>query len=207
MALQTMNKRVSLVWFKNTDLRIHDHVPLMEAHRASDLVIHLYVADKFWFYNKMNELSIPKTGKFRRKFLRESILDLRNNLNDLNSHLILRYGTSSNIIPKIVDEFDVDAVYFHSEIHSDGKKIVNDVISNCYKMNSDKKIEFIPYYGGNTLYHRDDLPFDCMANIPDIFAQFKKKIMEKRVIDRKPVESLTKKACKPHPKLLSYNLL
>merc|ERR1712154_288018 len=65
--------------------------------------------------------------------------------------------------------------------------------------NDKKKIEFIPHWGGNTLYHPNDLPFDCMAKIPDTFTQFKK-IMETRAIVRKPVESLTEKACKPHPK-------
>merc|ERR1712154_79118 len=117
--------------------------------------------------NKVNELSIPKTGKFRCKFLKESILNLRNNLNHLGSDLIIRHGASSDIIPKIVDEFDVNAVYFHSEIHSDEQKIVKDVISNCSKINDKKKIQFIPHWGGNTLYHPKDLPFDCMANIPD----------------------------------------
>merc|ERR1712154_622334 len=81
-----------------------------------------------------------KTGKFRCKFLKESILNLRHNLNHFNSDLIIRYGSSSNIIPKIVDEFDVNAVYFHSEIHSEEQKIVKDVISNCSEINDKKKL-------------------------------------------------------------------
>ena len=202
MAASLVNntKRVSLVWFKNTDLRIHDHLPLLSAHKASDLVIHLMVIDQFWFYNKTSLLTIPKTGSFRCKFLKEAILDLRKNLNSINSELIIRYGTSSNIIPKIVEQYNVNNVYYHSEIHSEEQSIVNNVITNCNKI-TNNKINFHSHWGGNTLYDPRDLPWNDMQMTPDTFTKFRKAV-EKNTPIQKPVEPLTSKIAKPHPKLL-----
>ena len=199
------SKRVSLVWFKNTDLRIHDHLPLLHAHKSSDSVIHLMVIDKFWFCNKTQLLEIAKTGPFRCKFLKESILDLRQNLNKINSELIIKYGSSSSIIPNIVKEYNIDAIYYHSEIHSEEQKIVTDVITNCNQI-TNNKIKFISYWGGNTLYDPRDLPWKDMQNIPDTFTKFRKAV-EKDIVIQKPVEPLTEKLAKPHPKLLSVYLL
>ena len=198
-------KRTSLVWFKNTDLRLHDHLPLLTAHKSSDSVIHLMVIDKFWFNNKTELLGINKTGSFRCKFLKESILDLRKNLNKLNSQLIIRYGTSSNVIPSIIQKYNVSSVYYHSEIHSEEQSIVNNVITNCNKA-TNNKIKFIPNWGGNTLYDPKDLPWKDMKNTPDTFTKFRK-AMEKDGIIQKPVEPLSQNIVKPHPKLLRYFFL
>ena len=79
---------VGLVWFKNNDLRIHDHSPLLHAHEQCDEVIHLMVVDPFWFTDKTRLLGINKTGPFRCNFLREAIDDLRCTLQSLGSELV-----------------------------------------------------------------------------------------------------------------------
>jgi len=83
------SKRISLVWFKNTDLRLHDHLPLLTAHQSSDVVIHLMVIEPFWFHVKSRLLGLGKCGPARCKFLEEAIYDLRRNLNRLGSQLII----------------------------------------------------------------------------------------------------------------------
>ena len=139
-------KRISLVWFKNSDLRLHDHLPLIWAHDLSDYVIHLFVFDDFWFKNKTQNINIKKTGSFRCKFLIESVLNLRTNLNKINSQIIIRYGSSSNIIKNIINEYNVNKIYYHSEICSEEKAIVQNVIDN------NNNTEFISFWGGNTMY-------------------------------------------------------
>jgi len=194
-------KRTSLVWFKNTDLRLHDHLPLINAHKSSDSVIHLMVVDNFWFTNKSRLLHINKCGAFRCKFLMESILDLRRNLNALHSQLIVRFGDSAQIIPAIAQQFNVAAIYHHSEIHSEEQHIVDQVTKQCAKL-SNNQIKFVSYWGGNTMYHPDDLPFahnQNMNNLPDSFTKFRK-VMEQKAVIQEPVQPLTQKLCKPHPK-------
>ena len=100
---------MSVVWFKNTDLRLHDHLPLVNAHKSSDLVIHLMVMDNFWFRDKTRVLSLHKNGPYRCKFMKEAVLDLRSNLRNLGSELIIRFGSSSKIIPSIVSHDRAEA--------------------------------------------------------------------------------------------------
>ena len=86
------SRLLTAIRFKNNDLRLHDHLPLLNAHRSSDHVIHLMVVDKFWSHGTTRVLGIPKLGPFRCKFLKESILDLRQNLQRLNSALSPGHG-------------------------------------------------------------------------------------------------------------------
>jgi len=190
---------VSLVWFKNTDLRIHDHLPLLTAHRTSAAVIHLMVVDKFWSRGKTRVLGIPKWGPFRCKFIKESILDLRRNLEQLDSELIVRFGDSSSILPSIIERYAVRRVYYHSEIHSEEQAIVDRVIADCEER-VPHDVEFVASWGGNTLYDPQDMPWGSNTKrIPETFTAFRKAV-EKRIAVRDPLEALSRRQCRPHPK-------
>lgn len=148
-------KRISLVWYKNTDLRLHDHLPLLTAHKTSDEVIHLMVIDPFWFHVKSRLLKLGKCGPARCKFLRESIYDLRRNLNRLGSQLIIRHGQSADVIPEIADQYGVHEVHYHSELHSEEEAIVKAVKAKCkkrWKQRIGRWVEFKEYWGGIPLY-------------------------------------------------------
>ena len=150
------SKRVSLVWFKNTDLRLHDHLPLLTAHRSSDVVIHLMVIDPFWFHAKSRLLKLGKCGLARCKFVKESIYDLRRNLNRLGSQLIIRHGPSAEVLPRIIEQYGVREVHYHGEIHSEEQAIVDSVASICkkrWKQGVSRWVEFREQWGGNSLVH------------------------------------------------------
>lgn len=202
---------VGLVWFKNTDLRIHDHAPLLKAHHSCDEVIHLMVVDPFWFTDKTRLLDIQKSGIFRANFMRQSIADLRSSLQSIGSDLIVRFGNSADIIPSIVEQYAVDSVYFHDEIHSEEKSVVSQVISACQDKVS-HPVRFESSWGANTLCNVEDLPWDTISDIPETFSQFLKKFTlenyEKflenfgvlaNVPCRAPLDTLTRELCQLHP--------
>ena len=58
-----MNKS-SIVWYTFNDLRVHDHEPLLKAHRESESVNHVIFLDKRLF-TVSNYASIPKIGRPR----------------------------------------------------------------------------------------------------------------------------------------------
>ncbi len=67
----------ALVWFKQTDLRIADHEPLVKAHQSdASSVAHLFVFDPFWF-GTGRQSGLPKMAHYRAKFLLEAVADLR----------------------------------------------------------------------------------------------------------------------------------
>jgi len=200
---------IGLVWFKNSDLRIHDHAALLNAHRQCDEVIHLMVVDPFWFTEKTRLLAINKTGPFRCNFLREAIHDLRSTLRSLGSELIVRFGDSADIIPSIIDEFGVDSVHYHDEIHSDERSVVNKVVSKVNQqeqsLSEAARTQFVSYWGGNTLCDPSDLPWDSVSQIPDTFSQFLKAMAD--ILPNKPLDTLTAAHCRPHPAFVDIGVI
>ncbi len=109
------NKRI-LIWYRN-DLRIHDHEPLYQAIKQGALVIPFYCFDIRQF--KTTSFGFAKTGNFRGQFLLESVTNLRNSLQDLGSNLIIRKGYPETIIPELIKQLQIDAVYFYEEVTSE----------------------------------------------------------------------------------------
>jgi deoxyribodipyrimidine photo-lyase len=152
----------SLIWFRN-DLRIHDNETLIKGLQASQ-VLPLFCLDP----RKFGEtgFGFPKTGAFRTQFLLESLHDLRLNLQRIGADLIIRSGKPEEIIPKLVEEHDVDIVVASKEITTEEVDVENRLLE---KLNS--KISFT---WQSTLYHINDIPF-TKENIPDVFTPFRKK--------------------------------
>src|SRR6476646_4431909 len=149
-----------IVWFK-TDLRLSDNEVLLRAISHGDKVIPLYCFDHSHF--ETTRYGFQKTGKFRVKFLLESLTDLDANLRALGSGLLILRGKPEIEIPKIVAEYHVHAVYAKREVAFEEKQTEKLVEVALWKL----KCELLTY-STSTLYHAEDLPFS-ITNIPDVF--------------------------------------
>ncbi|MFY7803783.1 MAG: DASH family cryptochrome [Limnoraphis robusta] len=160
------DKRV-LIWYRN-DLRVHDHEPLHLATKAQAEIIPVYCFDPRQFGK--TSFGFPKTGAFRAQFLIESITDLRQSLQQLGSDLIIRSDFPETVIPELVKQFKIDAVYYYREVTSEelavetaleqALKPLGVALKSCW---------------GATLYDLDDLPFP-VSRIPELFTQFRKQV-------------------------------
>jgi deoxyribodipyrimidine photo-lyase len=74
-----------LVWFRN-DLRVEDNPALFNACKQHKKVIGIYFFDPR-LYEK-TKYGFVKTGKFRARFLIETVENLRSNLSNLNISLL-----------------------------------------------------------------------------------------------------------------------
>lgn len=83
----------AIVWFRN-NLRLHDNEALYRAQQY-DHVIPIFVVDPRWF-NKTS-FGFSKTGEHRAQFLIETLENLRSNLQDIGSNLIIRYGKAKDV--------------------------------------------------------------------------------------------------------------
>ncbi|MDJ0508132.1 MAG: DASH family cryptochrome [Crocosphaera sp.] len=167
------NKKV-LIWYRN-DLRFHDHEPLYQAIKENSLIIPLYCFDLRQF--QTTSFGFPKTGNFRAQFLLESVHDLRQSLKKLGSNLIIRTGYPEKIIPQLVKELLIDAVYFHEEVTAEEIR-VEKALKKALKP---LKVQIETFWGA-TLYHYDDLPFN-FNNLPEVFTSFRKKIEKNSTIN------------------------
>ena len=156
-----------LIWYRN-DLRLHDHEPLHLALKAKAQIIPVYCFDPRQF--GQTSFGFPKTGTFRAQFLRESLQDLRQSLQQRGSNLIVRTGYPETIIPELVKVLNVDAVYHYKEVTAEEVQ-VEMAVANALKPLA------VPLksHWGTTLYDIEDLPFS-IKRLPEVFTQFRKQV-------------------------------
>jgi len=97
----------TLVWFRGKDLRVADHLPLIEAAKAGE-VIPLFVVDPYFF-------AVPRARELpnRMRFLVSSLAELADGIASRGSRLLLVGGKSVELVPRIADALRVDRVVAH----------------------------------------------------------------------------------------------
>lgn len=161
-----MSKKI-LVWFRN-DLRLHDNEMLVEAIAKSDSILPVYILDRRSFGE--TKYGTLKTGNIRAQFILESVLGLRHALKQIGGNLLIAEGKPEDIIPLLVQEYEITEVYHHREVAREETHISTLVENALWKLRINLK-----HFIGHTLYNKEDLPFP-IKDIPDAFNQFKKKI-------------------------------
>ncbi|MDN3596532.1 DASH family cryptochrome [Zunongwangia endophytica] len=166
-----------LIWFEN-NLRIKDNEALAEACKSHDRTIAIYCFDPRKF--EITKYGFPKTGKFRAKFLLESITQLQQNLEKLNISLLIFQKKPEDIIPEIVENHKVEVIYFQKEWTSEEKEVIEAV------RNKLPNTEFRSFYS-QFLFHPEDIPYEDFSKIPKVYTEFRKKC-EKQVDVRDEIE-------------------
>lgn len=101
-----MEKITNIVWFKR-DLRLHDHRPLSEAAKAG-AVLPLYIVEPaLW--------QLPDSSPRHWHFIYDSLLDIKRELNELGSDLIIRIGEAVPVLEQLYRELGHFALYSHEE--------------------------------------------------------------------------------------------
>lgn len=155
----------SLYWFRN-DLRIADNAGFTQACET-DRTLAFYCFESKYFDS--GDFGIPKTGPFRAKFLLESLKDLEAELRKLKIPLIVTMGNAEAILPPIVQTFGIDSISLQEEWTRDETKSLAAV-----------RKSLPPDFPINTtydqfLYHPEDIPYEHVGKIPDVFTGFRKK--------------------------------
>jgi deoxyribodipyrimidine photo-lyase len=162
--LKSPQKNRILVWHRQ-DLRVADHAPLAQAVAEGAEVVALYCFDDRSFGS--TSAGFAKTGAFRAQFLIESIADLRQRYRSLGADLLVRCGKTAEIIALLVQELEIDRLYFHTYPTSEELSIEQAVIAQL-------KIPHRSWWG-HTLYSPADLPFK-ISELPELFTKFRKTV-------------------------------
>ncbi len=152
-----------LVWYRN-DLRTKDIESLYQASENHEKVIALYCFDPRHF--EENKIGLPKTGKFRAKFLIETVTQLKKNLEKLNISLLIFQEKPEEVLSELVDKYQVSAIYFQKEWTSEEKKVEDNLRKKF------PQVKFHSFYQ-QFLYHPDDIPYK-IDKIPKVFTEFRK---------------------------------
>lgn len=173
-----MNKKTSILWFRN-DLRLHDNESLIKAISSSDNILPVYVFDSRVFFGKTS-FGFRKTGKFRTKFIIESITSLQKSLRKLGADLLIRIGEPEEEIFKIAQQIKSCGVFCNRERTSEEVRVQDALEKRLWTIGQE-----LVYSRGKMLFHTADLPFP-VSQTPDIFSQFRKEV-EKYVPVRPPL--------------------
>jgi len=170
-------KTYSIVWFTN-NLRTQDNAVLNEAVKSQNKLIAVYYFDPRHY--AFNKYGFKKTEKFRAKFTIQSITDLKANLQKLNIPLLTYQNRAENILPILVEQFQVQSIYAQKEWTQeelDDHKAVKNVLPDSVSL----KTVYDQF-----LFHPEDVPIE-IENIPKVFTNFRK-IVEKKSFVRPIVE-------------------
>ena len=99
-------KTTNLFWFKK-DLRTFDNEALNEALKSGNVIPIYVVETDLW--------KLPDHSSRQWEFVRESLIDLKNSLNDIGLKLIIRVGNIEDVIKEFMERFHVEGIYSHEE--------------------------------------------------------------------------------------------
>jgi deoxyribodipyrimidine photo-lyase len=159
-------KRRAIVWFRQ-DLRLHDNEALTNALRMAEEVIPVYIFDDRIF-KSVTRFGFPKTGKFRARFILESVEDLQKNLRAKGSDLVVRNGHPEDILPELVIQTKASWVFCNRE-RTKEEVVVQDALEKKLWISGAELL----YSRGKMLYNTQDLPMP-VQHTPDSFTQFRK---------------------------------
>jgi deoxyribodipyrimidine photo-lyase len=159
-------KRRAIVWFRN-DLRLHDNEAVSTALRMADEVIPVYVFDERTVTGQ-TRFGFPKIGRYRTKFILESVEDLRRNIQSLGGDLIVRIGKPEYILSELAKQLKANWVLCNRERTHEEVLVQDALEQKLWTFGTE-----LLYTRGKMLLHTQDLPMP-VHHTPDIFTQFKK---------------------------------
>jgi deoxyribodipyrimidine photo-lyase len=168
-----------ILWFRQ-DLRLHDNEALTEALRYTDEVIPVYVFDERLFTGQTDKYGLRKTGRYRAKFIIESVEALRLALKEKGCDLVVRIGKPEEIIFELAKQVKSSWVFCNRERTRDEEAVQDRLERNLWSIGQEMR-----YSRGKLLYYTADLPFP-ITHTPDSFSQFRKEV-ERYVPVREPL--------------------
>ena len=183
-----MNRKVILVWFRN-DLRTSDNEVLYAAVEKSSFIIPVYIFDPRYY--GVSKEGMSYTGSHRHRYIVQSVAALKTKLQSLGGDLLTYEGLPEEIIPQLVQKYDVDEVYHHREVARRETRISELVEESLWQVKRNLR-----HFIGHTMYHKEDLPFP-IKDIPNDYNTFRKKVAKESFV-REILPDLDKISIPPH---------
>ena len=106
-------KTLGLYWL-TTDLRLHDNRNWINACCQVDELLCVYCVDPAWLEPNRYGLNLMSANRWR--FLKESLLSLDKQLQQLGQHLLVVYQHPLDAISRLASEFDVSVIYHSKQV-------------------------------------------------------------------------------------------
>ena len=97
-------EKITLFWFRR-DLRLEDNTGLYQSLLQEKNVLPLFIFDKL-ILDKLDEKSDPRV-----EFIHAQIAEIKAQLEQKQSSLLVRYGSPENVFSDLMAEYDLQSVY------------------------------------------------------------------------------------------------
>ena len=186
-----------LHWFQ-TDLRLTDNPALFSARDADSLLcVYLMPKPRPW-------CNLTGLGAQRDRFLRESLQELKLQLQQFGQDLMVLEGSPELVLPNLVDRFSVNRITcsFSPGWHE----------AQAVSFLKEKLPIPMDVFRGTTLFDAEQFPFK-IEDLPDTFSPFRRKVEKIKVHRPLPVpkdlppppsaqfDSIPRAGAAPHPGL------
>ncbi len=179
-----------LYWFRN-NLRLEDNPSLVRAVGSCKSILPVFVLDSKLY--ETHPLGFENCGRFRMKFLLESVLALRENLRTIGSDLLIVKGKPTEAIIKIAREYGIRDI-FSTHITDYDELTEQQSLSQEFNLHLDFD---------QLLIEPATLPFK-LDRLPMVFSDFRRAV-EKNLSVRKPLPKPSAIATLPFDQALRYN--
>ncbi|KAA0128414.1 DASH family cryptochrome [Chryseobacterium sp. SN22] len=105
-------QKINILWFTK-NLRTRDSESLYSIMQEGLPFLAVYVFDDRDFGRI--QFGSRKTGKYRARFLLETVEDLKANLNRKNISFLIKQGTTGTVFKELSDEFDIVKIFCQQE--------------------------------------------------------------------------------------------
>lgn len=162
-----MDNTVDIVWLQD-DLRVADN-PLLHFSDAPSQLLCLYVLNKQWFEPIIDGEPTPRIGPARLRFLWQSLIELRGELLQRGSDLLVRIGHPSDVVVELATTLKARQVRVAvhpgveetHHIDSVARRLASQTVLNCLD--------------SGRLFYRHALPFG-RDELPESFSAFRRSV-------------------------------
>ena len=152
----------AIMWFRN-DLRLTDNPALNAALRQSEAILPVYILDERLL--QPDRWGFTRLGPYRLQFLLESLEDLRDDLKEKGSGLLVQIGKPEEAIPALAEAHGCTAVFASREYTHEELQLEEQIAGQLS----------LHLHHSLLLVSPEDLPF-AVEQTPDIFTQFRKRV-------------------------------
>lgn len=152
----------AIMWFRN-DLRLTDNPALSAALQQHEVILPVYILDERLL--QPDRWGFTRMGPYRLQFLIESLEDLKADLKEKGSDLLVQIGKPEEAIPALAQAHGSTAVFASKEYTYEELQIEEHIAGQLS----------LRLHHSLLLTNPEDLPF-AIAQTPDIFTQFRKRV-------------------------------
>lgn len=159
----TARAKTGIFWFSN-DLRVADNAALSRAAEACERLLCVYIVEPRWF--TPNRYGLRSMGKYRWRFLAESLQDLKSALEEYGQSLHIFYEPPLEALAKLIAEYDPGTL-IRSQNAGFYEKKQWQLLKQRYRLMNFEEV------ATHTLFKSQTLPFN-LEDPPCTFSKFRK---------------------------------